>query len=1022
MIMVSPEELKSLIYKGDVSELADAMSGLSSAERSKLSKAVSEVNKELDEIGNDLSAFTVGKFLQNFDPEIELPDDDEAEDLKRKHRAALRTLRIAKVACHSISTLKKQMRFLYDPWNRDEEDDTELEEAVFKVLSDRDFDWVNKLVEECLTPDSNDWRTMDWPFVNRLVCDGTCEKPEGENYIIELASSVAHAVEHSGEQGRENVYQALLSAPDFLETDVYLIFDYDSYAFGVYWSCWPQFFKRLSDEGKIDRGKLIQCAIRAASSPWRQTATSDLLKFINTLQIKPEEWKFNLDDVSSLLSSPVSVAITFALNRFKELYQAGVIDVVQLLDAIPVVFEFPKKGQSKSALTLIAQVAKKHEATVPLAINATIPALDHPTLEIQEKALDMLDGWIDRAHYDHAVAIGDRIDQLPASIKKRAKQLADSIANNHLDQSEPDDIDGGDLQSAVDLKALRRSADELENRWRSLVGVDELFATFDQPDFPKPLDFSFIDVPVLSSLEAIEPIKNHMELIDAIAQAIEVVDDPMDVERILDGILRLGPIPENLKNAASPIGARLYKKSPTETSKGIVTALDCGNTDALLGTFLNVPKPKFTDPDRKYMEGRKANTPESAFFIQRLKEFIALFNSNQFGPLLSAPTHERGWISPVVFAQRLSERIKSNLEIGEIDFLLALLRLAPDHRSAALKQLPKKNSHWVKLARIACNGSLNKLDPAEIDPVHLNVAAHVRTKQISEKEIERLGLDFKTINCKPPVYVKKFIPGDKRNPVEEKLSRNPFSAHPALKRAYYTGRLLLVAFSAWRAKMNAWNTKISNDHYLVMAATNIAGQSGGDCRVSEPVFAFVEELFEPDKPWKPIAHYAAASALFGKTNDIKIQAMDALVEACTDGRADPDMFGDAAALSVVSWVGNCRLFAISLAEFAPISPLHCWFATRACDKVIAGFDKPPNGAAHILEFYLNGLIELGLAPPIAVINACNKIKGSSKAAKLAKRILEVKGTEQSHFRDEAKMIAIQSRIDRGLRWQTNPRG
>ena len=223
--------------------------------------------------------------------------------------------------------------------------------------------------------------------------------------------------------------------------------------------------------------------------------------------------------------------------------------------------------------------------------------------------------------------------------------------------------------------------------------------------------------------------------------------------------------------------------------------------------------------------------------------------------------------------------------------------------------------------------------------------------------------------------------------------------------------------TAWRIRMDAWNSKLSNDHYLVQAEEYLWANVDQARRASEPAYAYIEELFEPDRTWNEISHSTAVIGLLGRDNDTKIQVIDALIEAAHEGRADPTKLGEIAAQILHCDIGNLKRYSDSMSELSRISPLLSWFCLIAVERIIGGFDKLPRGAANLLEFYLNGLIELELAAPCEVIEACKTIKGSSKSAKAAKRIIQCEGNEHSRIRNEAKLIAVQSRIDRAKRWQ-----
>src|SRR5205823_4661459 len=82
----------------------------------------------------------------------------------------------------------------------------------------------------------------------------------------------------------------------------------------------------------------------------------------------------------------------------------------------------------------------------------------------------------------------------------------------------------------------------------------------------------------------------------------------------------------------------------------------------------------------------------------------------QAGPLLSTPTHRAGWIDPRVLASRTLKLGERSTDI--FDQVLALLRLAPEHRSEALKTVATVAGEWGDALRYGLGGS----PPSHIGP------------------------------------------------------------------------------------------------------------------------------------------------------------------------------------------------------------------------------------------------------------------------------------------------------------------
>ena len=456
--MLSPEELHALVYDGDITTLAGKLADLSASERSKISKTASELMKGLSDFRSTESrSSTKAKKVA-----ADLEALGSTRDKLHPHiRRALRAAEIAVLACCPLSTIKTHFyQFRYSPETYTGTD-KESYEITLKAIGDRGLDWVDAFVDEYLTLPGDESRRIDWTFINELMKRGYCTKPTSTDYLHEIMDSYDN-VSFGFESGaKEQFYHDLVESPGFLETDIYRIFDYDIAAYNF-----NKLIMRLVRKNKVDRDRIVECAIRSISNPFRQSAISRMLKIIERLEIDPAEWKTNLDNLIAILSSPVSTAITFAMKRLKELYQDDEISAERMLEILPNVFHCPKKSQPKTALTLIQQISKKHKHTVPLAIDATLLALDHVEADIQEKTLDMLEQWADRAHPDHASVIRDRIDQLPASIQSKAAAVADAI-DGGLSHERVDATDAIDV--GLEVPDLIARAKDIESPWREFL-------------------------------------------------------------------------------------------------------------------------------------------------------------------------------------------------------------------------------------------------------------------------------------------------------------------------------------------------------------------------------------------------------------------------------------------------------------------------------------------------------------------------------------------------------------------------
>ncbi|MEZ6047257.1 MAG: DUF6493 family protein [Planctomycetaceae bacterium] len=210
---------------------------------------------------------------------------------------------------------------------------------------------------------------------------------------------------------------------------------------------------------------------------------------------------------------------------------------------------------------------------------------------------------------------------------------------------------------------------------------------------------------MLGKLKPIVPIATMKELIDAILHAREVIDSSEEVERIIDGLMRLGgekchdfeerlqPLlvedelgVVHLSNQRRPAVLKLLGVNPIKL-------------DQLIGNWLSLhfPALKFSFINQsKYQINSIFST-----HTWMMETLVGRIKKQKFGPVLSIATHEGGWIDPHIFVERYNSLILQRIRIDRHDLILAMLRLAPDHREEALHFLNESYNPFTSVIKYA---------------------------------------------------------------------------------------------------------------------------------------------------------------------------------------------------------------------------------------------------------------------------------------------------------------------------------
>ena len=1015
---MGPDLLIEHIYAGRLDEVVQLLRPLSDSDRSKLSKPVSDCYRGLDDLtyhhkqNSELAKVAKSRLM---------PPGILEDQFQGRRNRALEAAEVALIGCCPLSKIRASNISLRI--GNENSRDRNRRTQVVDVLSHRAPEFNDSLINYLIQANSDDWRRLDWRTLEQLRLAGACSKPSDPDYLMLLTESIGHDYMYSSrkQKGRQFM-EDVAKIPDLVESDVYRIFEYDTDAFAYDWTGWGKLILFFIEQNLVERSRIFQCAMAGLTNPFRQNTLGGIVKFIESLEPGTEDWTENLDTLFELLRNPTSSILNFALKKLKLVSKSEQIAAQRWIEELAVVFQSPTKGSAKSALALVQQLAKKNPELVPYAIETTLTAFDHPEVDIHEKAMVNLEKWAERAHPDHATVLREKIEYLPASLKNQAEDLANKIAADRVagtQESQPAQgpVPAGSSPSSENLKEEVKGVVE---PWRKTAGIDSVLDCLETDSYPMPLSYSISDVPVLSSFEEILPIETYEELIDEIAKTLEEVVDPMDAERVLDGLVRLGRIPEEFSERVQPIAKRIQKIPTTETAKGLTSSVDSAHLLEFFEWYFDLPQaPKGQDFEYRF----------PCFIVQggfcpwykfRVDEVWQLTREAKAPGLLSLPTHERGWIEPTAFSRRLIQYIESNATVGEQDFVLALQRLTPEGRLKAAALLEPYPSKWSTIAQMALGSDLDSLDLSHCSVEWTSAAAAIRVQPVGDEVGKRLGLSRRIAHGDPPVWIANWEERQLATKDLHLAMTKPFDTNAVLKplMELVFSEQATPTFSTWRTAMNLTVSKHWDANFILVGVRRMVEMLDNNSAACYPLHAFFEVYFEPDRCWAEPHHLLLALGSLAKNQDVRYQVIDALVEGVQEGKVDPVLFGKNAATIIRSKLGVVKRMGDLLLEVARNSSLHQWFVVLALEATLAGFDgleKLPRGSDTLLQAYHNGLVELQLEPGGHVKSLLAPLKGASKTTKVAKKVLACTASPSSK-RQEAIGCALSARRDRALRW------
>ena len=444
-----------------------------------------------------------------------------------------------------------------------------------------------------------------WPLVRRAVREGLIDTPQTDDYIRRLVIDVSHSEDVMHEI--DATYKGLLEDPELLERDVWQLFEVDvgsELANASTWepkddgkpwegytrgdNRWLYALTRLSDEGRLDRRRLLDASLDALMRDFRASTVGWYAKLHEELEPTPEERLDRVDRYLALVTSPAPAVAKAGLATLREIEDA--VPPEAFARVAPTPFTQRQKNLSTETLAMLGRLCKKHPESRAVLLGAATHALGHERADVQERALKLLESYVD------------------------------------------------DVPVAELLLYLEAVSPTLRPRLEALTGLSAVDDVVDVA-IPAPAQPRLTLELVLDSRAPVEPIATVDELIELAAMLIEGQGTGDDCERFLDGVSRLGgERPPGFERQT----AGLVKR--TEAPEGFWGAGEIGS--GLIGYVV-----RSWTGRRPSATGKSPDTVLS-FLASRVDEIARRVARGPWRPLLALPTHSGGWIEPAVLEER----------------------------------------------------------------------------------------------------------------------------------------------------------------------------------------------------------------------------------------------------------------------------------------------------------------------------------------------------------------------------------
>ena len=934
---------------------------------------------------------------------------------------------VTRFACYTAARAAALATASFSQWKGVKGHGLPSNEVAFQILSDRRPEWLAELVEQVC--DEEDQVNMRWPLIRRLVREAYCAAPRSPRYIDRMLIALASEAPTSTKGGLKGL---LLDDPGLLEHEIWRVFETEPgrgavqlFMFAAQGvpsaATWEGTLAELAAEGKISRDRLLEASLDGLSRDLHEMRAKWFALVHDQLEPTLEERTARGARYLDFLGSRNPSTVVFALRVLKEMLKAGRLEPGAVVDRLSPAFHSRAKGTVKQSLALLGLAAHRSgdPAVKTRAAIVAAEGLVHEAADVQVAVLDFIERHGDSHDRPLQELLATRLESIAVSLRGRLAAWLDLRAD-------PKDESVGD-----DLADLVSRAAALDPRLAALAGVPEAlaFVRGERSDLPA-LTFDGTEIPRLDPGRLLEPIDDLNTLIELCSRLVENLKPLEDVDRCVDAISRLcDQRPADFEKRTAPLAARLRQRLSEPRSMSTF----------LLGYFGVVVKSWLTGEVAapiRYDRSRALDGFISAWVIglaRRVGRATA-------APLLAAPTHGGGWIDPRALVDRFRRRCRLPIADEPADLILALLRLAPDGRSAALADARDLEREQGAVIRYALGSSGETIGPSAALWV---AAARARSPWGDDPAVEvrhpGLGPDAgraASYHIDGNQFIRRHAPS-----AQPRIDREP--TVPEGER--WIPDLPTVSFhcvrwfwsAAWPTPVSFW--PVALESYFATGAPQLV--EGSEASTDWHEFrTLLLPLLDPDVPLRSIARLMLAIGLNAKLPELAGLATDATVAAIDDGRLGADSLGQSLRIAwrlrietstyvpandltrdgpqFVGFVKPVR-WAKALSDVARSSVLHAGIVARALENILvddASACRTTASMLLLLELLKEALVASGRALTAPARAYFSGLGASGKTGRVVGELLALSEISGAPACGKGQSQVLASRVARAERW------
>lgn len=850
-------------------------------------------------------------------------------------------------------------------------------DLVHRALADRRPSWASQWLEHYI----RSARSTEWHGLRQLILDGICERPQDEHYIRLMIDGLSV-------KGRKVAVQ-LRKDPDLLANEFWQVFQVPGVIrnggmFGYVDDRWADGIVQLEKNGELDRAKLFESILATPHMGFNRSQIKFFLDLHDRLKPTDDELRHRINDYVGLVDSPLAPVAKWSFERLRSLDDSAPLPLETIGEVLRNSFATAPKGQVKQSLRWLRDIIGRDPVNKAAVIGIAVSGLLHEKADVQAEVWKFLE-----KHAQGDEPFAERLQvvrpHVSASTRKAIeKWLRDAAVGTPAGKAETPTK----RSPASDglLQPLAAEVEDRPKRWRKLCAVDELLAAAGQnPLLIPPTRFSgmeFQRLPLANPLPAVESLD---ELFDVAAAALESSERFEEGEQVIDALTRIAVDTEHA--AYGPLKKRLNQLTRRFSRLFFIGAMNQVDLVPMLQCWA---KTQSVAEIKK--EVRKTNSPGPHGLVGvlsiRNRAIFERLAADQPMTLLGTMTHRGGWIDP----RRLVERLKAVDDEGgllEQDLVLSLLRLAPDGRRDALRELNrarKLKSEFAQALRYALGGTVKIGDSAPLWVAAARARSPYEDDLAVEKRFPNLGPDAGRV----AKYQFQRNDGDFQVYAEgSPVCDAEYWRYPK-KPLFDFPTVIPHQFVSGKSAVDAADTRPEPRECANAAATVWPLNRDGFYANRYIPADDLDPLFDPCTPIHAPQSMAIVQSLISGYVIYAPEvtaAVDLAIATIEDGRYDACQIGEFLAM----YIESVQRFVKGLKTIAEVSALHSY---QMAQTILAIFDHPlpdklPARISDLYGLLYELLVELNMpVPQDKRERLAARAQGASKSAKLLKQILE----------------------------------